>query len=236
MRNISKTPGVNRGIYLRMNMFRMGSVGLVAFALLAGCTDPAKDKTKATTGEATTASVSSPETKAAPGATASYAIEPATSKIDWTGSKVTAKHEGNFGSFKGTIALVDGAPEKSSINIDIDMDSLKTEPEKLVGHLKSPDLFDTAKFPKATFASTAITKGGTGTATHTIAGNLTLHGVTKSITFPATIKVTPAEADGDAEFTINRKDFGVVYPGMANDLIRDDIVIKLTIRAPKKAA
>ena len=235
MRSRLKTPGGRRGIYLPMNMFRMGSVGLVALALVAGCTDPAKDKTKATTGEATTATASAADTKASPGATTSYAIEPPTSKIDWTGSKVTAKHEGSFSAFKGTISLVDGAPEKSSLNIDIDMDSLKTEPEKLVGHLKSPDLFDTVKFPKATFASTAIAKGGTGTATHTVTGNLTLHGVTKSISFPATIKLEADKADGDAEFTINRKDFGVVYPGMANDLIRDDIVIKLTIRAPKKA-
>jgi polyisoprenoid-binding protein YceI len=68
-----------------------------------------------------------------------------------------------------------------------------------------------------------------------VTGNLTLHGVTKAITFPATIRVTPTGFEVDAEFTINRKDFGIVYAGQQDDLIRDDVVIKLNIRASKKA-
>lgn len=218
-----------------MNTMRMGSVlGLVVLSLVAGCNDPAKDKAKATTGEAATATANAAETKA-PATAVTYAIDPATSKVEWTGSKVTAKHDGSFGTFAGAIALVDGAPEKSSVTIDIDIASLKSDPQKLVDHLKGPDLLDAAKFPKATFVSTSIAKGGSGTATHTITGNLTLHGVTKAITFPATIKPAADKVDADAEFTINRKDFGIVYPGMANDLIRDDVVIRLALHAPKKA-
>jgi len=57
--------------------------------------------------------------------------------------------------------------------------------------------------------------------------------VTKSISFPATIKVRGDTVDVDAEFAINRKDFGIVYPGMPDDLIRDDVLLKLQLRAKK---
>ncbi len=99
--------------------------------------------------------------------------------------------------------------------------------------MKTPDFFDVAKFPDAKFESTAIKAGGEKGATHTVTGNLTMHGVTKSITFPATISVTPDTATVDATFAINRKDFGINYAGAADNLIRDDVVMKLAIRAKK---
>ena len=55
-----------------------------------------------------------------------------------------------------------------------------------------------------------------------------------SITFPAVIKVSPAEVAVNAEFAINRKDFGIVYAGKADDLIRDDVVIRLDLKSPRK--
>jgi len=58
--------------------------------------------------------------------------------------------------------------------------------------------------------------------------------VKKSISFPATIQVSPDSVSANAEFSINRKDFGINYPGKADDLIRDGVVIKLTIKAPRK--
>jgi polyisoprenoid-binding protein YceI len=64
---------------------------------------------------------------------------------------------------------------------------------------------------------------------------LQLHGVTKSISFPTTIKVGGGGVEVDAEFAINRKDFGIVYPGMPDDLIRDDVLLRLHIRANKSS-
>jgi polyisoprenoid-binding protein YceI len=60
-----------------------------------------------------------------------------------------------------------------------------------------------------------------------------LHGVTKAITFPATINVTPDVATVDSSFSINRKDFGINYAGAADNLIRDDVVLTLHVRATK---
>lgn len=215
-----------------LRLGRLSIVGLAALAL-AACDDPSKGKTKAVTTEAVTDTIEAKN--AAAGTTTTYAFDQTTSKVEWTGSKVTGKHDGGFKTFKGTVTLVDQTPEKSSVSVEIDTDSLYTDNERLVGHLKSPDFFDVAKFPKASFTSTEVKKGGDKGASHTVTGNLTLHGVTKGVTFPANVKTTPGGVDVDAEFAINRKDFGLVYAGKPDDLIRDDVVIKLTIRSQKKS-
>ncbi len=208
---------------------RAAFLGLAITSLAAvGCDDPSKGKSKATTGEAVT---TTSQSAVAAGAIAKYAFDQSASKVSWVGSKVTGKHEGGFTAFTGNVDLVDGAPEKSKVNVDIDASSLTTDSEKLVGHLKSPDFFDVAKFPKAAFVSTDIKKGGDKGATHTVTGNLTLKGVTKSVTFPANITVAGDTASVDAEFSINRQDFGLTYAGKVDDLIRNDVVIKLAIKA-----
>jgi polyisoprenoid-binding protein YceI len=197
------------------------------FVLLAACdNDPAKGKAQATVAPAASAA------PVAAGAT-KLAFSNDGSKVEYVGAKVTGKHPGGFGTFKGTVSLVDGNPEKSQVTVEIDTASLTSDSDMLTGHLKGADFFDVAKFPKATFTSTAIKAGGSGGATHTITGNLDLHGVSKSITFPATVRVSGDAVDVDAEFAINRKDFGIVYAGKPDDLIKDDVAIKLTIRAKK---
>lgn len=209
----------------------VGLAVLVAGAL--ACDDPAKDAAKAKVSEATTtAAATTPPAVMA--ASESLTIDPQASKVEFVGSKVTGKHEGSFPTFSGKIDLVGGKPETSKIKVEIDTTSVKTDEEKLTGHLKSPDFFDTEKFPKATFESTSIKPGGEKGATHTITGNLDLHGQKKTITIPATIKVEADAVTAKSEFSINRKDFNINYAGKANDLIRDDVVIKLDIKAPRK--
>jgi polyisoprenoid-binding protein YceI len=204
------------------------STSLLFLLATSGCnTDPAKGKTQATVGSA-----AAPVTAPAAGAV-NYTFSNDGSKIEFVGAKVSAKHEGSFGTFRGTIGLVDNDPTKSRVTAEIDIASLTVEPPKLAGHLKSADFFDAAKFPHGTFTSTTIKVGGDNGATHTVTGNLELHGVTKAITFPAKIKVEGDRVSVDAEFAINRKDFAVVYPGMPDDLIKDDVLIKLTLLAKK---
>ena len=197
--------------------------GLIFFT---ACNDPAADKTKAKTGEA--AQVASPA--AAQGQ--KYLITPQNSKIEFVGSKVTGHHNGSFGDFSGEIDHT-GNPETSRVSITIKTDSITTDTPDLTKHLKTADFFDVAKFPEAKFVSTAIKTGGENGATHTVTGNLTLHGVTKAVTFPATINVTPDAATVESSFSINRKDFGINYAGAAHNLIRDDVVLTLHIRATK---
>lgn len=202
----------------------------LAFAL-TGC-DESSSAPKATVGPATSASTAPAAARGAE--TVTYAIEPGTSKVEWTGAKITAHHDGKFTSFKGTITVPGGKTEDAKIHLDIDTASITVEPDRLNGHLKSADFFDVEKFPKATFDSTAIKAGGASGATHTLTGNLTMHGVTKSVTFPATITLTPGKVSAKADFTIIRKDWNLVYPGKPDDLIKDDVQIHLTIEAAKQ--
>ena len=204
----------------------------IAITILSGlifftaCNDPAADKSKAQTGQA--AQVASPA--AAQGQ--KYLITPQNSKIEFIGSKVTGKQNGSFGEFSGQIDYA-GSPENSRVSITIKIESITTDAPDLTKHLKTADFFDVAKYPEATFVSTAIKPGGEKGATHTVTGNLTMHGVTKAVTFPATISVTPDAATVESSFSINRKDFGINYAGAADNLIRDDVVLTLHIRATK---
>ena len=199
---------------------------LSGLIFLIACHDPAADTSRATTGEA--AHVASPAVAQGQ----KYLITPQNSKIEFIGSKVTGKQNGSFGEFSGQIDYA-GSPENSRVNITIKTDSITTDAADLTKHLRTADFFDVAKFPEATFVSTAIKAGGEKGATHTVTGNLTLHGVTKSITFPATINVTPDVATVESSFSINRKDFGINYAGAADNLIRDDVVLTLHVRATK---
>ena len=206
--------------------------------LLAACEDPAKDKPKATVEAPKTEVKASPSaaavTAAAPAKTETLELDLKNSNIGFVGSKVTGKHEGDFDTISGKITLADGKAEGGSVTFEVETASVTTGEADLDKHLKAPDFFDVEKFPKATFTSTAIKAGGTNGATHTVTGDLDLHGVKKSITFPATIAITPEGATGTAEFSINRKDFGIVYPGKKDDLIRDDVLMKISLKASKK--
>ncbi len=226
---------------------------LSALTALAGCAkDPSKDAPAAKVSEP--APEAKPEEKPAePPAPASPTVAPAaapsptaapaadgvalTGTIGFIGSKVTGSHAGEFKDWKGTVALKDGKPEGGSLNFTVQTASLtETDAnpmkEKLEGHLKSPDFFDVAKFPTATFTSSEITaKAGEKGATHVVKGKLELRGVTKDIEFAATIAVAGKDVTGKTEFSINRKDFGIVFAGMPNDLIRDGVVLKIDVKA-----
>src|SRR5687768_10653272 len=108
----------------------LGFVGFTALAI-AACDDPAKGKTKAQTGEAL------PTTQQNLTGASTFVFDNESSKIEWTGAKVTGKHDGGFKTFRGEVKLVDGTPEKSGVTVDIDANSLFTDSEKLAGHLKS---------------------------------------------------------------------------------------------------
>ncbi|MDB4932130.1 MAG: hypothetical protein JWM10_4614 [Myxococcaceae bacterium] len=209
---------------------RPPALTLVALALAgtAACKDPNANVARATTSAATT-----PSAPAAASASEHLAINPATSTVGFTGAKVTGSHNGSFPTFTGSVDLDPARLENSRVSVDIDTTSITTDTPRLTTHLKSADFFDVEHHPRATFTSTAIAAGGANGATHTITGNLALHGVTRTITFPATITVTPAEVAATAEFVINRREYGIVYAGMADDLIRDDVALHLNVHAPR---
>ena len=127
-----------------------------------------------------------------------------------------SKWRGKFNSSSGTFTL-DKDAKTGTVEITIDIASLDFGNDKLNEHaLKEPAMFDVAKYPTATYKGKVSKWGASGPSE--IAGELTLHGVTK----PLTLKVnsflckenpmTKKEVCGaDAETTFNRGDFGVSY-------------------------
>src|SRR5690242_14125384 len=96
---------------------------------------------------------------------------------------VVAKVRGSFSQFTGTIDYDAENVEASSVAVDIDVASIDTREPKRDAHLRSADFFDADNFPKLTFKSTGVKR--TGEDALAVAGELTIHGVTK----PVTLKV-----------------------------------------------
>ena len=149
--------------------------------------------------------------------------------------------QGEFTKVTGTVNLDDQDISKSTVTASIDVNSLDTRVQHRDDDLKSDHFFDVAKYPSITFQSSKIVSSGEGTAKMT--GNLTLHGVTKEVTFDVTgptkvIQVMGTRRGASATTKINRQDFGMVYmtnslPG-GDEMIGDTVTITLDIEMTKK--
>lgn len=206
----------------------------LVLGLLSACdNDPAGGKPTAEV--AAPVATNTADEPAADSAGKAFVFSNEGSEVNFVGAKVTGKHQGSFKTFSGSIHTPVDDPTKGKVKVEIDVASLEADEPKLTTHLKSPDLLDAAKFPKATFESTSIKAAEGGEATHEVTGNFTLHGETKGITFPATIKAADGAVEAVASFAIDRKQFGITYPGMPDDLIKDEVLIDLKVQAKPEA-
>ena len=136
-----------------------------------------------------------------------------------------------FGAIAGTLDFDAAKPTQSKVDVTIDMNSLNTNVPKLDEHLKKPDFFDVEKYPKATFKSTKVEKGGD--AKHLkVTGDLTVHGVTKPVVLDVTINkvgehpMLKKPAVGfDAHGSLKRSDFGI---GAYVPNVSDEISLRIT--------
>lgn len=150
------------------------------------------------------------------------------------GAKITKSHELRFGRW-GAKVQRQGA-DLVGVSAVVDLDTIQSDGDRLVKHLKSPDFFDVASFPTASFQSSSIvTQVGESGATHLVTGQMTMRGVTKEIRFPATVSVADGVATTKADITLNRQDYGVVYPGKPDDLIADEVKLKVELVVPAAA-
>ena len=191
-----------------------------------GCKSEIDNKTAATVKEPTTAVETTAKTTAPKVVTPPPAEKAkgkalsldASSKVEWVGAKVTGDHKGGFKTVKGSATVDEGV--LTALSAEIDINSLFSDNDKLTSHLLNNDFFEAPKFPTATFTSTKIEKDK-------IHGVLDMRAIKKEISFPATINVTAQGVDIKAEFTINRRLWKINYNGKPNDLIKDDVLIKL---------
>jgi polyisoprenoid-binding protein YceI len=169
------------------------------------------------------------KTDAAAAAARTLKLDKASSSIGFVGAKLTGDHKGGFEDFEGEAKLAGDKIE--SLRVTVKTPSVTSDAADLTGHLKSPDFFDVEKFPTAVFsADEFVPKAGDNGVTHEIGGELELHGEKKAIRFPAKVTVDAQGAQGQAEFTINRKDFKIEYPGKPDDLIKDEVLLKLDLK------
>lgn len=144
---------------------------------------------------------------------------------------------GRFDKFLPTSVVVwDAAnPAASSFVIAIDPESVDTDNEKRDQHLRNPDFFDTKQFPVFGFTSTAVKK--IDDTTYEVAGNLTIHGVTKPLTVKALKTGEGKDPWGgyrigfETSFSIKRSDFGMTK---VTESVGDDVAITFAIEAKKK--
>ena len=143
--------------------------------------------------------------------------------VKFVGSKPDGRHEGSFQKLSGTFS-VDGDVTKARLQVTLDIASLVTDTPKLTAHLKSPDFFDAKRFAEATFVSKSIKAGANG---HVISGDLTLHGVTHPISFPAKINVANGGLTVSSQFDLNRHEWDISFgKGKVNDLVKMTIEVK----------
>ena len=163
------------------------------------------------------------EVAPAPTGATELQVDPAQSTLRATGAKVVGSHPIDFKEFTGTIGLE--GDKVTSITFEVQMPSLVADDDRLTQHLMNEDFFDVGKFPTASFQATSI-EHGEGTAA-TVTGNLTVHGMTKSVEFPATIVVAEGKVKASAQFVVDRQDFGIVYAGKADNLIQDKVAMEI---------
>ncbi|HVL74529.1 MAG TPA: YceI family protein [Noviherbaspirillum sp.] len=150
-------------------------------------------------------------------------------------------HAGGISRFMGRFNDISGdlvvdTPEKSKVTVNIKTDSIDANHDGLNRHLRSPDFFSAVQFPTMSFTSTAVTLNPAGEGT--LAGNLTIRGVTKPVTFKLRHIGSGSGPRGDtrvgytATSTIKRSDFGMTYgiPQAATD----EVELRINIEAIKQ--
>jgi polyisoprenoid-binding protein YceI len=125
-------------------------------------------------------------------ASESYRFDQSRSTIGFTVHQFLGTTHGKFTKFDGKINIDPEHPEKSSVTAKIDVRSIDTGIAKRDNHLRSPELFDVAKFPEITFKSRGVRQ--TGQQSGDILGDLTMHGITKSITLHVKV-LSPISSD-----------------------------------------
>jgi polyisoprenoid-binding protein YceI len=178
-------------------------------------------------------------TSAAPGTVTTWKTDPAHSHAEFKVKHMMISNvKGSFSGISGTLLLDETDYTHSKVEVDIPVDSLTTGDAQRDGHLKSPDFFEADKFPTIIFKSTNIdSKGG---ADYAVTGDLTIHGVTKSVTLAVEDLSEPSKDPWgnhriglSAATRINRKDFGLTWNSALDSggvLVGEDVAINLEVQ------
>jgi polyisoprenoid-binding protein YceI len=171
---------------------------------------------------------------AAPARADDYAVDPVHSSVSFKISHIGLSWvHGRFNQFSGNFTL-DGDADKCEFAMSIKVESVDTNNKKRDEHLQSPDFFNVKQFPTLTFKSTAVKKIKDG---YEVTGDVTMHGVKKSVTFPlvggreAEFPKGTKRTGFTAAFTLKRSDFGM---DKFAEALGDEVNIDVSFEGTKK--
>lgn len=188
------------------------------------------------------APVSTAPASAAVAAPVAFKVDGSKSKIAWLAKKVTGSHNGFINISGGTLQVDGSTLTGGSFNVDtrtMTVEDIKDEKgnARLLGHLKSDDFFSVEKHPEASFAITSAKKKSGNT--YDIIGNLTIKGISQSITFPADVVVNGNQLNAKATVKIDRTKFDIKYrsnsffENLGDKAIYDDFTLDVELVANK---
>jgi polyisoprenoid-binding protein YceI len=154
------------------------------------------------------------DTRTAPVATGTYTLDPSHSRVGFVARHaMVTKVRGAFNDVAGSGFLDAEDPTRSHLHVVIQAASIDTRNADRDGHLRGNDFFDMATYPEITFTSTSVSR--TGATEYAVTGDLTMKGVTKSITVPFELSGPAVDPFGatriglEGSVVVNRKDWGV---------------------------
>jgi polyisoprenoid-binding protein YceI len=159
-----------------------------------------------------------------------YQVDPAHSQVAWEVNHMGFSIlEGIFPVSAGSLTIDPAHPAATKVDVTVQIDAVATTSEPFAHHLKSDQIFDAAKFPTARFVSTSVTPRGGNKAT--VAGTLTIKGISKPVTLDATFigaGTNPQNKKTNIGFgataTVKRSDFGVA---LAAPIVSDNVVLHI---------
>jgi len=178
-------------------------------------------------------------TLANPASTTTWKLDPAHSSAEFKVKHMMISNvKGSFTGLSGLLTLHETDHTLSGVEASVDVAGVNTGDAQRDGHLKSADFFDVEKFPAMTFKSSTVEARGGGA--YAVSGDLTLHGVTRPVTF-AVDEVSEPSKDPwgnlriglSAASKINRKDFGLTWNSALETgglLVGEDVAIHLDIQ------
>ena len=179
---------------------------------------------------------------AAPATADTFVVDKAHSSATFSIRHLMSRVNGRFTDFTGTIVGDPAKPAEAKVEFTIKAASIDTAQEGRDKHLRSADFFDAEKYPDITFKSTKITPAG-GKDKYDVAGNLTIHGVTKPVTLPVTYLGSLVDPYKNEKFgfevttTLNRKDFGIVWNAALDaggTVLSDDVAVTVNLQAARR--
>ena len=174
--------------------------------------------------------------------TGDYTIDPSHSRLGFSARHaMVTTVRGDFTDFTGTARVDAEDPTASRVDLTIRTASIDTASADRDGHLRSEDFFDAEAHPEITFASTSVERDG---ADWIITGDLTIKGITRSVTIPFEENGTARDPFGNVRVgfegatTLNRKDWGLTWNAALETggvLVSEKIKLELDISAIKNA-